>query len=84
MFLLGVGGEIKSVSDAFLNFGEQIFAVGNFTAHLIYDVAVGASMVLRSLSSQLVYNSPARAVVSLLVLLSASLFAFAFRRSNQS
>ncbi|HXG83843.1 MAG TPA: zf-HC2 domain-containing protein [Pyrinomonadaceae bacterium] len=57
LFILGLGGETRTVLDVFLKFGEQIFAVGNFALHLIYDVAIAASIILRSLCSQFMYNS---------------------------
>lgn len=57
LFLFGVGGETKTVAGTFLNFGEQIFAVAAFALHLIYNIAVAASIVLRSVCSQFIYQS---------------------------
>jgi hypothetical protein len=36
---------------------EKVAAVGSFAAHVIYDVAVGAVAILRSLSSHIVLDS---------------------------
>lgn len=55
-FLLGFGSQVKTVAETFVRFGEQVFTVGTFTAHLIFNVGVGASFLLRSVGSQLVYN----------------------------
>ena len=74
MFLAGVGGEIKSVAATFIQFGEHLLTVGNFTAHLIYNVGVGISIVLRSFGAQLVYNSSVT-VLFLTAFFLAALFA---------
>lgn len=85
MFLLGVGGEIKTVARTFLQFGEQIFAVGGFTTHLLFDVAVGASVILRSVGSQVFYGSSVSAAL-LIIFFLTSLFALSrlVNGSNQS
>lgn len=59
LVLLGVGGEIDSVLGTFGKFAEQFAAVVGFVAHLIYDIAFGIIVILRSLSSQLFFNSAA-------------------------
>ena len=55
--VIGLGGEMKTVVGAFGKFAEQFLAVGGFLWNLIYDVAVGAAIVLRSLSHQVVFDS---------------------------
>jgi hypothetical protein len=57
LVLLGLGGEIDSVFGTFGKFAEQFAAVISFVAHLIYDIAYGFTVILRSLSSQLFFNS---------------------------
>ncbi len=57
LFLLGLGGETRTIAGTFFKFGEQIFAVGSFAARFIFDIAVAVSIMLRALSSELVYNS---------------------------
>lgn len=57
LFILGLGGETRTVFDASLKFGEQVLAVAGFALHLIYDAAVAASIILRFLCSQFVYHS---------------------------
>ncbi len=54
--LLGFGGETRAVLNTFAKFAEQFFAVGGFVWNLIYNVAVGTAVVLRSLSHQIVVN----------------------------
>ena len=54
--LLGFGGETRTVLNAFAKLAEQFFAVGGFVWNLIYSVAVGTAVVLRSLSHQIVFN----------------------------
>lgn len=85
LFLLGLGGETKTIAGTFLKFGEQILTVGNFAAHLIYDVAVAVSIILRTLSSQFVYNS-AFSIFFFAVFFFAALFALSrlFNRYNQA
>ena len=85
MFLLGLGGELKTVAATFTQFGEQVLTVGGFTAHLIYNVAVGASIILRSVGSQFVSNSFSLTAF-LCVFFFASLFALSrfVSRSNHS
>lgn len=57
LVLLGLGGETRTVWHTFAKFAEQFLAVGGFIWNLIYDVAVGSAIVLRSLSNQVVFNS---------------------------
>jgi hypothetical protein len=54
--LLGFGGETRTVFYAFGKLAEQFFAVGNFFWNLIYSVAVGTGVVLRSLGHLLVFD----------------------------
>ncbi|MGI8494045.1 MAG: anti-sigma factor family protein [Pyrinomonadaceae bacterium] len=65
--------------------GEQIFAVANFFAHLIYDLAIGAMVILRSLSGQFVFNSVISIIICAVIFaLSAAVlsrFIFRFNRS---
>ena len=55
--LLGLGGETKTVFETFGRFADQFLAVGAFVWNLIYDVAVGTAIILRSLSHQIVFDS---------------------------
>lgn len=57
LFLAGLGRQVKTFPEAFFKFGEQILVVLAFAMHLIFDIAVGASIILRSLFSQFVFNS---------------------------
>ena len=57
MVILGLGSETESVLHTFGKFGDQILAVGGFVFHLIYDFAIGTTIILRSLSHQVVFNS---------------------------
>ncbi len=55
--ILGLGSETKTTFEAFGKFAEQFAAVGGFIWNLIYDVAFGAAIILRSLSHQVANNS---------------------------
>lgn len=55
--LLGLGGETKTIFEAFGKFADQFLAVGGFVWNLIYDAAVGTAIILRSLSNQIVFDS---------------------------
>jgi len=57
LVLLGLGGETETVLNTFAKFADQFLAVGGFVWNLVYDVAVGTAVVLRSVSSQIVFNS---------------------------
>ncbi len=73
LVLLGLGGETETVLNTFRKFAEQFLAVGGFVWHLIYDVSVGTAIVLRSLSSQFIFNSFASLAI-LIVFVFLSLF----------
>lgn len=62
MFLVGLGNETKSVAETFLNFGEQFLAVAGFAAHLVFSIAVGAAIILRSVCARFVGGSAATSV----------------------
>jgi anti-sigma factor RsiW len=74
LFLLGIGGATKTVVAAFLKLGEQVLAVGSFAWHLVFNVAFGTAIVLRSVFSQFVYNS-AFSILFLAAFFFISLFA---------
>ena len=57
LVLLGLAGETDSVLGTFGKFAEQFAAVAGFVAHLVYDVAVGFAVILRSLSGQIFFDS---------------------------
>lgn len=57
LVILGLGGETRTVFGTFAKFGEQFLAVGGFVWHLIYDLAFGTAIILRSLSQQVVFHS---------------------------
>ncbi len=57
LVLAGLGGETKTVFGTFAKFAEQSLAVGGFAWNLIYDIALGTAIILRSLSHQIVFNS---------------------------
>ena len=59
LVILGLGAETKSVFDASAKFADQMIAVGSFLWNLVYDVAIGAAIIMRSLGHQLVFNSSA-------------------------
>ncbi len=74
LVLLGLGGETETVLNSFVEFGEQVLAVGGFVFHLIYDFAFATAIILRSLSHQIIFNS-AVSVAFLVMFFVISLFA---------
>ena len=82
LVLLGLGGETEMVLNTFGKFAEQFLAVGGFMWNLIYDVSVGTAIVLRSLSSQFIFNSFASLVI-LIIFGFLSLFLFSRFISTQ-
>ncbi len=73
LVLLGLGGETGSVFGAFWKFGEQFLAVGGFVWRLIYDIAVGTTVILRSISHCLVADTAVPFVLAVGILLVALL-----------
>ncbi len=57
LVLLSFGGETKTVLNTIAKFADQFLVVGGFIWNLIYDVAIGAAIILRSLSHQIVSNA---------------------------
>lgn len=55
--ILSLGSEAETVFSAFAVFFEQIWTVGGFAAHLVYDVAFGLTVILRSLGHRFIFNS---------------------------
>lgn len=75
LVLLGLGSETEAVVGAFGNFIEQTAAVGSFFGHLIYDFAIGLTVILKSLCFQFVFKS-AVSFIFLAVLLGISALIF--------
>lgn len=71
LVLLSFGGQTKAILSAFGKFSEKFLIVARFFSHLAYDVAVGISVIFRSLSYQIVYNSTAAVFVLVIFLLFA-------------
>lgn len=74
LFLLalsGFGNQTKAIFSAFGKFSEQFLIVIRFLTHSVYDVAVGISVIFRSLSYQIVNNSIAPVFFAVLFLLFA-------------
>lgn len=57
LVILVLGSETGSVVNAFWKIGDQILAVGGFAFHLIYDIAIGTAIILRSASHHIAFNS---------------------------
>lgn len=55
--ILGLGSETQNTLSTFSRVFEQFWAIGGFVAHLAYDIAVGAIVIVRSLCFQFVYDS---------------------------
>jgi anti-sigma factor RsiW len=57
VFAIGASGS-NTAFDAFFVVIEKAVAVGSFIAHAAYDIAIGAVIIIRSLTSRLVLDSP--------------------------
>lgn len=83
--LLGLGEKAGMIFAASEKFSEQFMAVGSFAAHLIYNIAVGIAVILRSLSNQFVFNSAVSAgfvvILFLLSLITVSRLIVRFNRA---
>lgn len=55
--LIGLVADTENLPATFAKFGEQVLAVISFVGHLIYDLAIGAIVILRSLGGQFIFNS---------------------------
>ncbi len=65
LFLLFViGGETQALFGTVGTIAEKIAVAGSFLLHFVYDVTVGVTIILRSLSNQIVFGS----VVSFLLI----------------
>lgn len=73
--LLGLGSETETIVGAGGKFIEQTLAVGSFFGHLIYDFAIGITVILKSLCFGFVYKS-AVSFVLLAILLGISALIF--------
>ena len=70
LFLLvfvGLGSEAKNVLFSSGIVVGQFLAVGGFITHLVFDIAVGAAVILRSLCFQFVFNSMVSLVLMTIV-----------------
>jgi len=57
LVLLGLVSQPDAVLGTFGKFAEQFLAVGSFVAHLVFDIAVGITIVLRFLGHHFVFSS---------------------------
>jgi len=57
LIVLALGGETRAVFGSFGTIAEQFAIAGSFLVHFVYDITVGVTIILRSLSNQLVFNS---------------------------
>ncbi len=57
LIIAGLGSETEAVFSTFAVFIEQVLAVGSFVGHLIYDIAIALTTILRLIGSQFIFNS---------------------------
>ena len=55
--LIGLGAETGHLLAAFAKIGEHSIILVRFVGHLIFDLAIGTTIILRSLSGQFIFNS---------------------------
>jgi anti-sigma factor RsiW len=85
IILIGLGSEIEIVLAAFGKIGEKMLAVVGFAWHLAFDLAIGTTVILRSLSGQFVFNSvQSFVVIACLFTVSAILLSRQISRYKQS
>lgn len=83
--LLGLGNETQAVVKTFINFSEQILAVSGFVWHFAYDFSLGIAIIVRSLSSQFLFNSSVSFVfLSILFVISLAVLSKLFFRFNRA
>lgn len=69
LVLVGLRGEMGRVLKSFGNFIEQVWAVGGFAARLVYNIAIGSAVILRSIGHQLFQTDSTAWIALALVLL---------------
>lgn len=77
LVILSLGSETENVIGTFVRFFDQFLVVGGFIAHLAFDIAVGVTVILRSVCLQFVAKS---IFAPLLLLAICGFCAFAFSR----
>jgi anti-sigma factor RsiW len=83
--LIGLGAETGHVLAAFGKIGEQSVIVLRFIGHLIFNLAVGTTIILKSLSGQFVFNSAVSVVGGIFLLIfSALILSRLISRFNRS
>lgn len=75
LVIIGLGNETETVFSTFTILFEQLLAVGSFAAHLIFDIAIALSAILRIIGGQLIYT-PVFAVLTVAVFLIFSAYIF--------
>lgn len=75
LVLLGLRGETGQVFEAFGKFLDQIWAVGGFFVHLVYDVSIGTTIILRSICLKFILNHSVILFGLILIFLAFSIFA---------
>lgn len=76
LIILGLGSETEAVFATFAVFIEQFWAVAGFAAHLIFDIAVAVTAILRLVGGQFIY-SPVFALSAFAVLVVSIVCVFA-------
>lgn len=85
MTLIGLSAESENFPAALARFGERIFAVMGFTAHLFYDIAIGLTVIIRSFGGQFFFNSAVSILIAaILFIASAAVLSNLIFRSNRS
>lgn len=57
LVIFGLGAETSKTVETLSNIGEQFLAVGGFFVHLVHDITIAATVILRSLCLQFVFKS---------------------------
>jgi hypothetical protein len=84
LVILGLGAETSKTVETLGHLGEQFFIVGGFFVHLIHDVTVATTVILRSLCFQFVFKSAVTAILlGIFFLLSLLALSRLIRRHNR-
>lgn len=57
LIILGLGSETEKVFSTFAVFLDQVWAVGGFVWHLVYDIALAVTTILRLIVGQFIFSS---------------------------
>lgn len=82
--LFALGADAQNEFAGLFSIGEKIVAVASFAGHLAYDLAIGAIVVLRSLTGLLMPSTAAAVLISALLAVSVLIISRLVLRADQT